>query len=253
MNTNPSRPQISIITVVFNSEKYLEGTILSIINQTYKNIQYIIIDGGSTDSTVDIIKKYEDQIYYWVSEPDKGLYDAMNKGMNKATGEYLWFINSGDKIFEKDTVESIFSEKKDYTDIYYGETVITDENNNIIGMRRLKTPESLNWKSFQKGMLVCHQAIIVRRNVTVPININYRHSADFDWIIRILRKNPTITNTKKILVKFLDGGVSKKTIKKSLFERFHIMRENYGLIPTILNHFIIGVKFFGFLFRYKRF
>ena len=253
MNPNPSRPQISIITVVFNSEKFLEETILSIINQTYKNIQYIIIDGGSTDHTLDIIRKYEDQIFFWISEPDKGLYDAMNKGMLKATGEYVWFINSGDKIYSAQTVENIFSGKKEYSDVYYGETIIVDSQNKEIGMRRLKNPEQLTWKSFKMGMLVCHQAILVRRTLAPPINIEYRYSADFDWVVRILRKTDKIENTKQIIVRFLEGGFSRKNIRRSLNERFKVMTENYGVLPTILNHFIISVKFFYFLFRYKRF
>jgi glycosyltransferase involved in cell wall biosynthesis len=254
LNPNPKRPQISIITVVLNSEKYIENTILSVINQTYKNIQYIIIDGGSTDKTIDIIKKYENELYYWISEPDKGLYDAMNKGLQKATGDFVWFLNSGDKIYSKDTLTNIFSScNGNFHDVYYGETIIIDENDKIIGMRRLRTPNQLTWESFKMGMLVCHQAIIVRRNITVPLNSTYRYSADFDWVIKILKKTNSIKNTNQILVRFLDGGRSKKTIIKSLKERFAIMSENYGISSTIINHFLISIKFFIFLFRFRRF
>src|SRR5688572_4810851 len=100
---NQSAPLLSIITVVYNGEQLLEKTILSILNQTYTNIEYLIIDGRSKDRTVDIIKKYENKISYWVSEPDKGIYDAMNKGMNAAKGDYIWFINAGDVIHAQNT------------------------------------------------------------------------------------------------------------------------------------------------------
>lgn len=100
--------KISIITVVFNGSKYLEKTIQSVINQTYQNIEYIIIDGGSTDGTLDIIKKYEDKITYWLSEPDEGIYYAMNKGISVATGDWVNFMNSGDCFYNNHVLKTIF-------------------------------------------------------------------------------------------------------------------------------------------------
>src|SRR6056297_2583422 len=105
--TNNKRPLISIITPVLNDARYLEQTIQSVITQDYDNIEYIIIDGGSTDGTVDIIKKYEDSIAYWVSEPDEGIYDAQNKGVFKATGEYFAVLNSGDYYASTDVVSKV--------------------------------------------------------------------------------------------------------------------------------------------------
>jgi len=102
-------PLITVITVVLNGEKALEETIKSVISQTYPNVEYIIIDGGSTDGTLDIIKKYEDYIDYWVSEPDKGIYDAMNKGVDLTTGQWINFINAGDRFYDEDLIEEIFS------------------------------------------------------------------------------------------------------------------------------------------------
>ena len=99
--------KISVITVAYNASRYIETTILSVINQTYSNIEYIIIDGGSTDGTVDIIKKYSNKISYWISEPDKGIYDAMNKGINKATGEWINFMNAGDTFHNPDTLSAV--------------------------------------------------------------------------------------------------------------------------------------------------
>lgn len=99
-------PKISIITVVYNGAKSIEKTIHSVLNQTYKNIEYIIIDGGSTDNTIDIIKKYEGQFFYWVSEPDKGIYDAMNKGLDAASGEWINFMNCGDSFFNNEVLSN---------------------------------------------------------------------------------------------------------------------------------------------------
>lgn len=106
-----NHPKITIITVCFNAVDVIEKTILSVVNQTYQNIEYIIVDGGSTDGTIDIIKKYEDQIDKWISEPDDGIYDAMNKGIRMATGEWLNFMNAGDWFYSDSVVEKVFSKK----------------------------------------------------------------------------------------------------------------------------------------------
>ncbi len=250
---NEAKPVITIITVVYNSEKYLEKTIQSVHNQTYKNIEYIIIDGGSKDKTLEIIKQHEDFITYWQSEPDKGLYDAMNKGIKAATGDYLWFINSGDQLYSNDVLENIFASQNSLSDVYYGETMIIDEADNEIGLRRLSTPKKLTWRSFQKGMRVSHQSVIVKRAIAPFYNIEYRLSADFEWVLKSLRSAKTIANTELILSKFLDGGMTKKNIVPGLKERFKIMRENYGLLLTLYNHIGLGIKLLWFITIHKRF
>ena len=117
-------PHISIITISYNAVKDIENTILSVLNQTYPNIEYIIIDGGSTDGTLDIIKKYQDKITYWVSEPDKGIYDAMNKGTLKATGEWLNFMNAGDTFYNEQVLENVFRDNNwENTDVIYGDVI----------------------------------------------------------------------------------------------------------------------------------
>ncbi len=246
------KPLLSIITVVFNSENFLEKTILCVKSQTYDNIEYIIIDGNSSDSTLDIIKKYNDFIDFWISEPDKGLYDAMNKGIEYAKGDFLWFLNSGDLIYSNNTVEEIF---KNFTnsDIYYGETMMIDHNGENIGMRRLKTPEKLTWKSLKKGMVICHQAIIVKSILASKYDLNYKFSADFEWVLKALKQSRKITNTHQIVAKYLQEGLSRKNIKNSLKERFNIMVKYYGVIPSVFNHIPIIIKFFYFLFRNRRF
>ena len=147
---NCTHTTFSIITVTYNAGKVLEDTIQSVISQTYRNVEYIIVDGGSKDNTLEIIGKYSKHINKMVSEPDKGLYDAMNKGIRMATGDYLCFLNAGDKFHEKETLQQIAETLKDkeLPDVIYGETAIVDEGGNFLHMRRLSTPERLNWKSF---------------------------------------------------------------------------------------------------------
>jgi glycosyltransferase involved in cell wall biosynthesis len=234
--------KVTIITVVFNSKNFLESTINSILQQTYRNIEYIIIDGGSTDGTIDIIKKYESQISYWVSEPDKGIYDAMNKGIAVSKGDYLWFMNSGDHIYSADTLEKTVQGCKTSADIYYGETEIVDEHGNKLRMRRHKAPEILTWKSFRTGMMVSHQSIIVKKNITPFYDLKYKVSADIDWCLKILRKSEIICNSHLILSKIIKQGFSKKFQNTSLKERFWIMAKNYGFFTTVYYHFIIAIR-----------
>src|SRR5688572_13647639 len=113
MNQASQRPLVSIITIVYNNRDHIEGTIKSVLFQTFTDYEYIIIDGASNDGTVDIIKQYEDKLGYWISEKDKGIYDAMNKGLRAAKGKYVWFMNSGDKIAEADTLEKIVKSASD--------------------------------------------------------------------------------------------------------------------------------------------
>jgi glycosyltransferase involved in cell wall biosynthesis len=246
-------PKISIVTVVYNSESLLERTIQSVLYQTYPNIEYIIIDGGSKDKTPAIIKKFEKKIAYWISEPDKGLYDAMNKGLMKVTGEYVCFLNSGDILFSVDILEKTFGHLTDLPDIVYGETMIVDEDGNDLGLRRLKAPENLTWKSFKDGMLVCHQSIYIKKEITSPYNLKYLIASDFDWVLNALTKANKIHNSQLVLTRFLDGGLNKKNIPRGLYERFIIMSKYYGFFSTLFRHLRIGRKFFKFLYKEKRF
>ncbi len=246
-------PVVSIITVVYNDAKGLERTLQSVQAQSYANIEHIIIDGASNDGTLEVIRKAEEKIAYWQTEPDNGLYDAMNKGLKIASGDYVWFMNAGDLIHKKDTTEQIFFEESDYADIYYGDTMVVNEAYEPIGLRRLRPPEQLNWKSFRRGMLVCHQAILVKRNLADTYNQRYAHSADFDWVISALKKTDKIRNTRLILTSFLDGGHSKQNIRPGLKERFHSMSRHYGFLPTLVRHIPIAFRFFRFYSKEGRF
>ena len=231
-------PRFSIITVTYNAEKVIEETIQSVITQTYKNYEYIIIDGASKDNTLSVIDKYKDMISSVVSEPDKGLYDAMNKGITAATGDYLCFLNAGDSFHEDDTLQLMVHSINDneLPDVLYGETAIVNKEGHFLHMRRLQTPEKLTWKSFKQGMLVCHQAFFAKRSLAEPFDLSYRFSADFDWCIRVMKKAKTLHNTHITVIDYLDAGLTTQNHKASLKERFRIMAKHYGWISTVAYH-----------------
>jgi glycosyltransferase involved in cell wall biosynthesis len=244
-------PKISLITVVFNGEAHIGKTIASVVNQTYDQIEYIIIDGNSTDNTLEVIAGYKG-VDLLISEADRGLYDAMNKGISAATGDYIWFLNSGDQIFSKDTVENMVAGLIGKPDMIYGGTMIIDEEENEVGDRRLKPPRQLSWKSFRQGMVVCHQSMLVRREIAPEFNLEYRLSADIDWAIRASKKAAQIHNTNQVLSRFLEGGLTEHNIKAGLKERFKIMQHYYGLIPTLLRHFVFGIRLTNFYLKHRR-
>lgn len=231
-------PKFSVITVIYNAAAVLEDTIQSVISQTYHHVEYILIDGGSTDGTLDIIARYRDRIATVVSEPDKGLYDAMNKGMRLATGDYLCFLNAGDSFHEDDTLQSIAHSLTGNTlpDVIYGQTALVDGEGHFVRMRRLSAPEHLDWKSFKQGMLVCHQAFFAKRTLAEPYDLRYRFSADFDWCIRVMKRAQTLHNTHLTLIDYLEEGMTTRNRRASLRERFRIMVKHYGWLSTVLHH-----------------
>lgn len=244
--------RLSIITITYNAALTLERTIISVEKQNYSNIEYIIVDGKSTDLTMDIVARHASRIDKSISEPDGGLYYAMNKGLNMATGDYVWFLNAGDEIAEEDTVTKMFASADD-ADVYYGDTVMTNMRGEVIGERRLCPPKELTWKSFKNGMLVSHQSFVPRRSLCKEYDTQYRFSADFDWCVSILRRSTAIVNTDLILSRFLDGGVTKQNIIPGLKERFRIMTHHYGIISTVYHHIPIAIKFFYYWITRGRF
>ncbi len=236
------KPKVSIITVVYNAKKALEKTINNIKQLRYENIDYIIVDGGSTDGTVSVIKENEQYVSQWISEPDKGLYDAMNKGLNMVTEGYVWFINAGDFIYSKDILNNIFAGFENYADIYYGDTIIESETGEIMGLRGKKLPRKLTLSSYHSGMVVCHQSIIVRRDIAPLYNLNYKYAADIDWVMDVTRRAVSITNTRFILSIFVEGGISSLNRKASLKERLQIMIKFYGRFKALYYHIIIAAN-----------
>lgn len=244
----------SVITCTYNASSVLKRTLNSVLRQSYQNVEHIIVDGASRDETVTMIKEYitkSDNSHnsrhniVFTSGPDKGLYDAMNKGIDKATGHYLVFLNAGDVFPSSSTLETIANmvgEGEELPGVLYGNTDIVDDNGTFLRHRRLSPPAHLNWRSFMFGMLVCHQAFYARTDIAKRncYDLNYKLSADIDWCIRIMkdakRNHLSLRYINAIVVNYLDGGMSIQNHKESLKERYHIMCKHYGFITTIFMH-----------------
>ncbi|MBP3711684.1 MAG: glycosyltransferase [Bacteroidaceae bacterium] len=248
------KPLFTIATVTYNAEQVLERTLKSVASQDYARIEHLIIDGCSTDHTLSLVQRYVEQNQArhnirLVCEPDNGLYDAMNKALLAATGDYIVFLNAGDCLHSTDTISAL-AEKAGWTKgghrhpaILYGDTHVVDDNGNFLRQRRLTPPEKLTPDSFRDGMLVCHQSFYVRTDIAKQdlYDLNYRYSADFDWCIRVIRhairRRIRIVNTHLVLTDYLNEGMTTRNHHASLKERFRIMVHYYGWLPTVLRHF----------------
>ncbi len=249
------KPTFSIITVVFNGVDLLQGTLDSVTMQTYSNYEYIIIDGGSNDGTLDIINNNQKNIAQWISEKDKGIYDAMNKAFALATGDFLLFLNCGDRLFNDKVLEILAKNITPKTDILYGETMLVNEKREYIGTRSVltphKLPKQLTWKNMRFGMVVCHQAFLVRRELPPPQYIEKNLAADIDWVIECLKKSRETVNVDIIIAEYLMGGVSKKRHQQSLWDRYDILKKHFGTLPNILAHGWILARAAGYKLFYK--
>lgn len=243
--------KISIITVTYNAASVLKRTLDSVKAQSWQQIEHLIIDGASKDETVSMAETYKAQCPYEVvilSEPDKGLYDAMNKGLRLATGDYLVFLNAGDTLHAADTLETIVRSALPLPGVLYGDTAITDEQGNFLHLRRLRPPKNLSWKSFRQGMLVCHQAFYALTDIAknLPYDPRYRYSADVDWCIRVMKeaqkRQLPLVNTQAILADYQEEGQTTIHHRDSLKERFDVMRRHYGLFSTVMMHLWFVVR-----------
>lgn len=233
------KPKFSIITVTYNAASVITPTLQSIAAQSYRNFEFLLIDGGSSDNTVELVRNSGIEIAVLVSERDKGLYDAMNKGIARATGDYLCFLNAGDSFHTPDVLEKMVASiagREQLPDILYGETSEVNEERQFVRMRRLQAPEKLDWRSFRNGMLVCHQAFFAKREIAPSYDLTYRLSADVDWCIRVMKVSKDIVNTHIIIVDYLQNGLSLQHHRASLIERFKIMAKHYGTVQTVLRH-----------------
>jgi glycosyltransferase involved in cell wall biosynthesis len=226
-NSLNDQPKVSIITVCFNSAKTIRDTIESVINQTYDNIEYIIIDGGSTDGTLDIIREYEPYIAKWVSEPDNGIYDAMNKGIKMATGDIIGIINSDD-WYALDCISSIvhtfITDPK--IDVVHGNIVICDEDG--IMLYHIKSEVDIK-KDLYKRMTVFHPTMFTKKAIYETEGLyhdKYLIAADYDLLFRVVRENYRIKNLDKELAFMRLGGISNSNHYQLAKEYFHIRSEN---------------------------
>lgn len=247
--------KFTIITCTYNAASVLQPTLDSIREQTWGQIEHLIIDGASKDNTIALAEAYRQRSeaeetehdIRIVSEPDRGLYDAMNKGLRMATGDYVVFLNAGDSLPDANTLEVISNDVNERSDgklpaVLYGDTNIVDEHGTVLHPRRLTPPEHLSWRSFRHGMLVCHQAFYARTDIAKaePYDLRYRFSADVDWCIRIMkraeREQLQLLRLPEVVADYLDGGMTNKNHRASLLERFRIMRRHYGLLTTLAMH-----------------
>ena len=243
--------KISIITVTYNAASVLKRTLDSVKAQSWQQIEHLIIDGASKDETISMAETYKAQCPYEVvilSEPDKGLYDAMNKGLRLATGDYLVFLNAGDTLHAADTLETVVRSAQPLPGVLYGDTAITDEQGKFLHLRRLRPPKKLSWKSFRQGMLVCHQAFYALTDIAknLPYDPRYRYSADVDWCIRVMKeaqkRQLPLVNTQAILADYQEEGQTTIHHRDSLKERFDVMRRHYGLFSTVMMHLWFAVR-----------
>ena len=229
-------PVISIITVCYNAEREIEATLKSIKEQSFKNYEYIIVDGASKDNTLKVISQSGVEPTHLVSERDKGIYDAMNKGLALAQGEYLMFLNAGDSLYSTNTLQKIADAAKGSPDVIYGDTAIVDAERNYLRPRKLRPPKTLTRNSFKNGMLVCHQAFLPKRELAMPYDMAYRFSADFDWCVKILSASKKCMQIDDFIVNYLEEGATTRNHIKSLKERFRIMCKHYGFFVTFFKH-----------------
>ncbi len=231
-------PLFSIITVTYNAAETLPATLASVKEQSCKLYEYIVMDGVSKDNTVQLATDANITNARIISSPDKGLYDAMNKAIDVATGEYLIFLNAGDAFHSPDTLQKIADVimNHDFPGIVYGQTQLVNANRQRIGDRHLTAPEELTLKSFAEGMLVCHQAFIALRRIVGHYDLRYRFSADYEWCIRCLQHSRNNVYIPHTIIDYLSEGLTTANRKASLKERFKIMCYYYGTIPTVLRH-----------------
>ena len=251
----------SVVTIIYNAAAVLRPTLDSVMMQDYPNVEHLIIDGASTDETLAIAKAYQKQsdeaenghVVKIQSEPDKGLYDAMNKGLRLATGDYIVFMNAGDRFPEADTLDKVMlaavvGDGEERPAVLFGNTDIIDDKGNFLYHRRLSPPERLTWRSFRYGMVVCHQAFYARIDIarSLPYDTTFRYSADVDWCIRVMkegeRQHLLLRNIHAVVANYMEEGQTTIHHKDSLKERFEVMRRHYGLLTTVLLHAWFAVR-----------
>jgi glycosyltransferase len=210
--------KISIITISFNNVEEISSTIKSVLNQSYKNIEYVIIDGGSTDGTLEIIRKHENEIFKYISEPDKNLYDAINKGIRLSTGDVFGLIHAGDRLYNSNTIQKIAHHfTKNDIEIMYGHSIIVNADG--IPVRVNKSPE-FNKSRIKRGWMPSHQSIYMKRNLVEKYgyyNIDLHPISDYDFFLRYFYFNDLkIKRLNEYIIRFSTGGISTRNYFNNL-------------------------------------
>ena len=217
---------VSIITVVFNADKDLEETILSVINQNYPNYEYIIVDGDSQKNTIDVIRKYDDSIDVWISEPDKGIYDAMNKGIKLARGKWVNFMNAGDKFVDSERLRLIEFDK--YTDhaLIYGNKILNNSMDFPLDIKMLKKGE----------IMACHQSMFFNKGILknqLYYDLRFPIYADYELVNRIYNKNYNMVYVDINIAVFQGNGISSEISFQKRKDKYRIIFNSYGLIGLV--------------------
>ena len=262
--------KFTVITITYNAAAVLQRTLDSVLCQTYEDVEHLIIDGASADDTLQLAERYKSandntthsplpgrgaggeasrHKVIIQSEPDEGIYDAMNKGLTQASGDYVVFMNAGDFFPTPDTLEQIARRchlnelpSDELPAVLYGNTDIVDGEGRYLHPRRLQPPERLTWRSFRHGMLVCHQAFYARTDIAknTQYDTRYRYSADVDWCIRVMREADrlglVLTNVGLTVACYTEEGATTRHHSESLRERYHIMARHYGHVQTFFMH-----------------
>ena len=220
--------KVTVITVCFNALEMLKKTMQSVENQHYGNLEYIIIDGGSTDGTKEYLQNYQGRLSSYVSEPDKGIYDAMNKGTGMATGSYVIFLNAGDLFASDDTLENIFQSKDYQADVIYGDVLKADKNGNLFTKPAEKPHNS-------HKMYFCHQSCLTKRECLLqyPFDLRYKLSADFNFFKTLTLKGKIFKQLNIPIAIFDTSGVSNTRRSKGLKENISIVRRQDGFFDKI--------------------
>ena len=219
-------PLVSIITVVYNDVSHIQQTMNSVLSQTYKHIEYIVIDGGSTDGTVDIINSLKYKLSFFVSERDKGIYDAMNKGVAHANGEWVVFMNSGDSFYDSNVLEHIFNIYNDKGEGYiYGDTLLLGSKDDDIVV---KATERRGERKYMAGF---HQSILTRTNELKqhPFTLDYKLISDMAFYYNLYKRNPSSYYYQGVISKYNLSGVSTKYLKKRAHEYFNFYLREHDL------------------------
>lgn len=231
MNKNPL-PLVSIVTVVFNAEAYIKNTIESVLTQSYRNIDYIIIDGGSNDKTIEIVRSFGDRIT-WISEKDNGIYDAMNKGLKLAKGEWINFLNGGDYFYDHQVLDRIFSEPGlENFNFIYGDSI------NVRGeTQKYISAAVISRSSLRYSSGLCHQALFVRKKFAIYYDLKFRYKAEYNWIIDIAYSIPesSMIHKKFPVVYYALGGFSEKGLLSNLKEYINLTYNRFGILQVISN------------------